>query len=204
MPLLASAFLQRLLRYLIPYFTDVTQDLELARTEALETLLSYGARTRAELLAAAQAIVFSFAALDALDEAKTLEMSPSLCLRFRGCANNLSRSGQNAERTLARRLACDPPAPTDLQAEPANDLSDPEAEAALQQTMVEIDTQCAAATATLPTAATPAAQSPQSRPFTGQEQNNRLWGAAMINVLAEMGMPVQPVPQASATPPQRR
>jgi hypothetical protein len=180
--LLASAFLERLLRYLIPYFTDVTQDLAAARAEALETLLSYGARTRAELLAATQAIVFSLAALDALDEAKTLEMSPSLCLRFRGCANNLSRSGQKAEQTLAKRLACDPPIPTDLQADPTNDCSDPEAETILHQTQAEIATQRARTT-----------------PLSRQEQNNRLWGAAMINILAEMGMPVQPIP--TPTPP---
>jgi hypothetical protein len=200
--ILASAFLERLLRVLIPLFTGVTQDLTAARTEALETLASYGARTRAELLAAVQAIVFSFAALDTMAEAAAPDLSPSMRLRLRGCANNLSRSGQKAEHTLAKRLACDPPEPTDTQADPINDLPDPEADAILQQTLAEIDAQrthaAAAQSTTRPAAAN--LQAPQQRPLTQQEQNNRLWGAAMINVLAEMGMPVKLVPPQGTKP----
>ena len=68
MPILqVSPFMERLLRFLIPYFTDGCANIAAARAEALETLAAYGARTRAELLCAVQIIVFSFAALEALE-----------------------------------------------------------------------------------------------------------------------------------------
>ena len=97
-PILASAFLERLLAFLVPFFAGFTSDLAAARAEALETLTSYGARTRAELLCAMQIIVFSFAALETMAEAGKPEMSPSMRIRYRGCANNLNRSSQKAEQ----------------------------------------------------------------------------------------------------------
>jgi hypothetical protein len=51
-------------------------------------------------------------------------MSPSLRLRFRGCANTITRHGQQAEKTLDQRLACDLPA-------------DPVAEAAAEAEIIE-------------------------------------------------------------------
>ena len=89
-PITASPYFERLLRYLIPYFTGVTPDLQAARVEALETLVSYGGRTRAELMNAVQVIILGFSTLETLGEAKTTDMSPSMRLRFRGCANNLN------------------------------------------------------------------------------------------------------------------
>ncbi len=40
-----------------------------------------------------------------------------------------------------------------------------------------------------------------SAPLTQQEQNKRLWGAAMMETLAQMGMPVTPVATDKAGPP---
>jgi hypothetical protein len=266
-PIPAGAFVERLLRVLIPLFTGVSQDLVAARAEVLETLAAYGARTRAELLFAARIIAFSFAALDTLAEAAAPDLSPSMRLRFRGCANNLNRSGQKIEQALAKHLANAPPDAVDPQADIINDCPGPEADAILEQTLAEIDAHRSRAAAGRPTASQsaaanpvtgqgaapadsaadyptannpaagrpapaaaaavhpidtghpaasqpitqrpaithpttnhPAAHVPQQRPLTQQEQTNRLWGAAMINVLAEMGLPVKLVSGAEPSP----
>jgi hypothetical protein len=186
-PLAASAFLERLLRVLIPYFADVTADLDAARAEALETLVSYGARTRAELLCAVQIIVFGFTALDTLVESSAPDLSPSMRLRLRGCANNLSRSGQKTEQTLAKRLACDAPSPTDPQADPINDLSEPQIEEILQYTQAEIEKCRNHRPANSPT------QGPQPRPTNQAAQAKPSWGAVMMDSLAaELRMPIKP------------
>jgi hypothetical protein len=111
-PFQASPFLERLIRLLIPFFSGVVLVSEATRTEILENLASYGARTRAELLNAVQAVAFAMSALDMLHEAKITGMSPAMRLRFHGCANNLSRSSQKQEQTLTQRLACDQPGGT--------------------------------------------------------------------------------------------
>ena len=178
-PLQASPFLERLLRFLIPYFTGLTADV--ARAEALETLAAYGARTRAELLSAVQIIVFSFAALETLTEAQTTDMSSSLRLRFRGCANNLNRSSQKTEQTLAERLACDvPEAP--LQ-EPIEDMSDDVAEEMMQQIHASIqDSRNYAA----------AARAARISPLdTLQTSNQHALDAGMMNPSPRTGTPIQ-------------
>ena len=188
MPILQpSPFLERLLRFLIPYFSGFGADLAAARADALETLASYGARTRAELLCAVQIIVFSFAALATLAEANTPDMSHSMRIRFRGCANNLSRSSQKTEQTLARRLACDVPQPTNTQASPIDDIPEDVAEEIMQQTQAAVQNYCDRATANRSTKAT----QPKSQSQT--DENKRLWGAAMMDTLAQMGMPVKPI-----------
>ena len=181
-----SPFLERLLRYLIPYFTGVTPDLQAAHAEALETLASYGARTRGELMNAVQVIILGFSTLETLCEATACEMSPSMRLRFRGCANNLNRNGQKTEQILIKRLTCDIPKPTDLTAEPINDIPEAQVEETLRQTQAKIDT----ARNHLPTARP--AHTPQPPPQAQADQNKRLWGSAMMDTLAEMGMPVRP------------
>ena len=103
-------------------------DSEAARAEILETLVSYGARTRAELLNAVQTIALGMTSLDMVHHAKTTEMSPSMRLRFIGCANNLTRNSLKQEEMLTKRLACDKPGKTNPQAEPVNDVPDAEAE----------------------------------------------------------------------------
>ncbi len=206
----ASPFLERLLRFLMPYFTGVTPDLAAARAEALETLASYGARTRAELLNAAQIIIFGLCALETLGEANSLEMSSSLRLRFRGCANNLNRSGQKTEQTLLKRLACDVPSPTEQ--ELINDVPEAQAEEILQQTHAAVEAYRNRASANRasgnhpsgnhpsgnhPSGNHPAgnhpAQTPPPPSASQQDRNKQLWGNAMMQTLAQMGMPVQPV-----------
>jgi hypothetical protein len=122
-PPATNPFIERLIRFLMPYFATVTLDIDAARAEIIETIASYGARTRSEMIHAVQIIAFSFSALDLLAEAKaTPEMPPALRLRFRGCANNLNRSSQQNEDTLAKRLASDPPAASDDASEPIDDM----------------------------------------------------------------------------------
>jgi hypothetical protein len=107
-PFMASPFMERLIRFLVPYFIVVTPDLEAARAEVLETLASYGARTRSEMLNAIQIIAFGLSALETLGEAKTDEMSPSMRLRFRGCANNLNPPARRMSKCSpdARPVTC--------------------------------------------------------------------------------------------------
>ncbi len=198
----ASPFLERLLRFLMPYFTGVTPDLAAARAEALETLASYGARTRAELLNAAQIIIFGLCALETLGEATSLEMSPSLRLRFRGCANNLNRSGQKTEQTLLKRLACDVPSPTEQ--ELINDVPEAQAEEILQQTHAAVEAYRNRASANHPSGNHPSgnhpAQTPPPPSASQQDRNKQLWGNAMMQTLAQMGMPVQPVSPPQVDP----
>jgi hypothetical protein len=110
-----SAFLEAIIAFLLPYFTPgaphITQatDLQHVRSEIIETLASYATRTRSELLQAARIIAFGMTALDTLAEARTVEMSPSLRLRHRGCANSLNRSASLNEKALERSLANNPP-----------------------------------------------------------------------------------------------
>ena len=191
MPLQASPFFERLLRYLIPYFTGVTPDLQAARAEALETLASYGARTRGELMNVVQVIILGFSTLETLSEATAGEMSPSMRLRFRGCANNLSRNGQKTEQTLMKRLARDVPIPTPLTTEPVADLPEPQVEETLRATQAKIDT-----TRNRLSGARPS-HNPQP-PLSQADNNKRLWGSVMMDTLAEMGMPVQPAPPPDA------
>ena len=179
----ASPFLERLLRFLIPYFTGVTADIAAARAEALETLASYGARTRAELLCAVQIIVFSFAALDTLAESNMPQMSQSMRIRFRGCANNLNRSTQKTEQTLARRLACDVPDAT--QEDPIDDLPQDVAEEIMQQTQAAIQEYRNQAAA---------GGTNNKRPHTQQDQNERHAAAPVTNPTTRTATQGQPTP----------
>ena len=255
----ASPFLERLLAFLIPYFLGFSADLAAARAEALETLASYGARTRAELICAVQIILFSFAALDTLAAANMPEMSPSMRLRFRGCANNLNRSSQKTEQALAKRLAADDARPHrhkgrthqrptrprgrgNAPADPGQDRrlpqpgirqpphsehagrtpSRPKSAAQLQsdnhqpspvtlrkhQARHSETSRPAHAEAAKPSRHTnaPIAKPAQNQSIllTQQEQNKRLWGAAMMDTLAQMGMPVKPALGPDTTPTPRR
>jgi hypothetical protein len=161
-------FRERLIVYLLPYFMPLTENFDLARAEVLETLASYGARTRSEMINAARIIAFSFSALEVLAEAKACEMSPELTMRYRGCANALNRSCQQIETRLATSLASDLPEPP--KAEPADDIPDAEVEAAIQYAKAQIQTYrnrlSAVPPATLPQAAFASQQHP-ARPSPG-------------------------------------
>lgn len=103
-----TQFTERLVLALTPCFADIT-DPAARRTEILAALASYGARTCAELLHAAQAIAFGIGALDLLGRAASAEMSDSLRLRTRSAANALHRSANRAQAALRKSLACDVP-----------------------------------------------------------------------------------------------
>jgi hypothetical protein len=191
-PFSDAPFLDRLMLWLMPYFLTVTSDRASASTEIFRTLRSYGARTRAELLSAAQIIAFGFSALDTLAEASTTEMSASMRLRYKGCANNLSRNGQKTEQILASRLACELGEATQPPAEPYDDLPDPQFEQAMAQAEANIEAYRKRAPS-----AHPSVLPSRAQPASQQEANKRMWGQAMANVLAEMGMPVQPAARKS-------
>ena len=133
-----SPFRERLITYLLTYFLPLTPDFERARQEALETLESYGARTRAEMINAMRVIALSFTSMELLAASEAADMPPDMRLQYIRHANSLARTCQQNENALAKRLTADPPQPAE-QAEPIGDLSDAETEAMIQQTRVQID-----------------------------------------------------------------
>jgi hypothetical protein len=135
-----NRFVEHLIHFLMPYFLDAAPSIEEARAEILETLASYGARTRQEFLLAAQIIAFGLSTLDILADAKTVEMSPSMRLRYRGCANSLNRASQQSEKALAKLLTCDLPGSTEPAPEPLNDISEIDLHEALRQAKAKLDT----------------------------------------------------------------
>lgn len=190
MPLQPSAFLDRLILFLLPHFLAVTPDVEVARAEIVQTIAAYGARTRAEMLNAVQIIAFGFSALDVLAEAGLMDTSPSVRLRFHGCANALNRSCQQNERTLAKRLACDLPDAAAPPIEPVNDVSEPDVQQTLQQTQATID-----ACRNRLSGARPAT-GPHAMPTWKEEQSRRRPGTAMLAALADALPPLHPASSA--------
>ena len=125
-----NSFLETIITFLLPYFSAASMDKHEARSEILDTLAAYETRTRAEMLQAAHVIALGMTTLDVLAEAKTTEMSPSMRLRYRGCANSLNRSTLQTEKALDERLARElPAAPTEM-AEPVDDMRQAEIMAA--------------------------------------------------------------------------
>jgi len=210
-PAHSSPFLERLIGFLMPYFHDLAPDPAVARAEILETLASYGGRSRSEVINAARIIAFSFSALDILAEAQGMDMSASMRLRHRGCANGLNRSCQQNEQTLARRLARELPAEIEPAAEPVNDMPEPLLEDAIRIAEAQIAAHRKRLAATPPPPAPPSDPSsstngplppylpsslvsPSRTVSAGEQQENtRRWDNTMVNILAEIGMPVQPV-----------
>src|SRR3984957_13869494 len=139
MALRPAAFLETIIACLMPYFAGEATTQE-ARSEIIDTLASYATRTRAEMLQAAQIIALGMTTLDVLAEAKTAEMSQSMRIRYRGCANGLNRSTLNTEKALDRRLDCELPAATpEPVPEPMNDLPDADMEIAMAQARAAIE-----------------------------------------------------------------
>lgn len=206
-----SPFLERLIGFLMPYFHDLLPDPAAARAEILETLASYGGRSRSEVINAARIIAFSFSALDILAEAQGMDMSASMRLRHRGCANGLNRSCQQNEQTLAKRLTRELPAGIEPTAEPANDMPEPLLEDAILTAEAQIAAHRKRLAATTPHPAPPSNPSssthaplppylpaslilPSRTVSAGEQQENaRRGGKAMVNIPAEIGMPVQPI-----------
>jgi hypothetical protein len=136
----SNFFLESIITFLLPYFSIHAADLRGARSEILDTLASYATRTRAEMLQAAQIIALGMTTLDVLAEAKTAEMSQSMRIRYRGCANGLNRSTLNTEKALDRRLDCELPAATpEPVPEPVNDVPDADMQVAMEQARAAIE-----------------------------------------------------------------
>jgi hypothetical protein len=174
-PLQPSLFLERLIRFLLPFFLDTTQNVEAARSEILETIASHGARSRAQMLNVAQIIAFGLSALELLSEARAAtEMSPSMRFRFRSCANGLNRACQQNAKSLAKHLACDHPEAT----APINDVPDAIVQEAIERSRAKIE-------------------SYRNRLYGAQTPDQRPWGSKMMESLIEqVGKPTQPHPTA--------
>src|ERR1700675_2288768 len=141
MVLRSGSFLETIIAFLMPYFTDAAMDKREARSEIIDTLASYETRTRAEMLQAAHIIAFGMTTLDVLAEAKTAEMSQSMRLRYRSCANSLNRSTLQTEKALDQRLGDDlPPAPAAMP-EPVDDMREAEIMAVIHQAKANINSQ---------------------------------------------------------------
>jgi hypothetical protein len=152
------------------------------------TLTSYDARTRSELISVAQIIAFGLSSLDALSEATAADLSPSMKTRLRGCANGLNRAAQQNRKALGLRPAGDPPGIEEPAADPISDIPEQDVQAAMRPAGASID-DCRNRLSGVRTSS-----GVHAVPVTKEERNKRLWGGAMIQVLADMGMPVGPAP----------
>jgi hypothetical protein len=98
---LPAAILETILaRLALLFLIGAKGDEAAARHAAAEMLASYQPQTTAELRLAANAISFSFHALEALSQAAHPDMSLNKILRLRGSAVSLSRESFKAERRL--------------------------------------------------------------------------------------------------------
>ena len=180
-----SAFLESLIRFLMPFFIATAADVDAARADILETLDAYATRTRAEALNAARIIAFSMATLDTLSEATSGTLSPAMKLRYRSCANGLNRATAQTEKALDQSLARDLPVQTDALAEPINDVSDAETQATIDHATAAIQ-----AHRDRKSAFRPVATSNRNQP----DRNKQLWAGAMRDTLKQMGIDGGPTP----------
>jgi hypothetical protein len=182
-----NSFLETIIAFLLPYFSAASKDKHEARSEIIDTLTSYETRTRAEMLQAAHIIAFGMTTLDVLAEAKTAEMSQSMRLRYRGCANNLNRSTLQTEKALDERLARElPPDPAEMP-EPVDDMRQAEIMAAIQEHKAKVDAQ-------RPRVQPAAAPHLATNAAPDQTWDPELWASAMINAMQQPAGAVQPSP----------
>jgi hypothetical protein len=181
MALRPGTFFETIITFLLPYFAAAT-DIDDARSEIIDTLASYATRTRAEMQQAAQIIALGMTTLDVLSEAKTAEMSRSMRVRYRGCANGLNRSTLQTEKALDLRLAGEVRIAADPISEPVNDLGEAEVEAAIERAQAKIATH------------RNRAGSFGTQPPTHDDLSKRLWAGAMMDTLKQMEEPVQAAP----------
>jgi hypothetical protein len=188
MALRPNSFLETIIAFLMPYFIAASRDKQEARSEILDTLAAYETRTRAEMLQAAHIIAFGMTTLDVLAEAKTAEMSQSMRLRYRGCANSLNRSTLQTEKALDQRLGDEIPAaaPAEM-AEPIDDMREAEIMAVIQQAKATINSQ-------RPRANPAAAPHPATNDPRDPAWDPELWASAMIESLQQQAAPAQPSP----------
>ncbi|HEX2943133.1 MAG TPA: hypothetical protein VHO91_18930 [Rhodopila sp.] len=152
-PYRPNPFIEHVLLALLPHFSLLDRDQAQVPGDLVETLKSYGARTRAEILHAALALGFGMAALDTLAQSIAMDLSPALRLRYRACASALNRAAQGNIAALNRRLACDAPAAASAatrsaaaysaatldSGHPADDLTDDQVDTMIQQAKAAFD-----------------------------------------------------------------
>ena len=180
-----NSFLETIIAFLLPYFSAASRDKHEARSEILDTLASYETRTRAEMLQAAHIIAFGMTTLDVLAEAKTAEMSQSMRLRYRSCANSLNRSTLQTEKALDQRLGDELPrrprrnaGAHRRHAGSRNNGRHPAAQGEHQH----------------PAPPRPPRHRPASRNERPGTWNPQLWASAMIESLQQPAAPAQPSP----------
>jgi hypothetical protein len=194
MSLPPNHFFESIITFLMPYFSIHASDVRGVRSEIIDTLASYATRTRAEMLQAAQIIALGMTTLDVLAEAKTAEMSQSMRIRYRGCANGLNRSVLNTEKALDRRLDCDLPPPEPVP-EPVNDVPDVDMQIAMEQARAAIEAHRNSRHPVSDAPKTPVKTSVKTpHPTPPQEQNQALWSSTMVDALAQIGLPNGPTP----------
>jgi hypothetical protein len=190
-----SLFLESIIAFLMPYFSIHASNIRAARSEILDTIASYDTRTRAEMLQAAQIIALGMTTLDVLAEAKTAEMSQSMRIRYRGCANGLNRSTLSTEKALDRRLDCDLPAAIPEPApEPVNDVPDADMQIAMAQARAAIEAHRNSVQSRHPATDAPKTPVKTPHPAPRQEQDKQPWSSAMVHALNQIGLPSGPPP----------
>jgi hypothetical protein len=188
-----SLFLESVIAFLMPYFSIHASNVRAARSEILDTIASYDTRIRAEMLQAAQIIALGMTTLDVLAEAKTAEMSQSMRIRYRGCANGLNRSTLNTEKALDRRLDCNLPAAIPVP-EPVNDVPDADMEIAMEQARAAIEAHRNSVQSRHPVRDAPKTPVKTPHPAPRQEQDKQPWSNAMVHALNQIGLPSGPPP----------
>ena len=173
------------------FLIDADGNIHFARMAAMQTVHAYRARNNADLLAVAQIIGFGLAALGTLGLSMADNLSMSMVLRLRGCANALNRSAEQNRRALrqhqtsssAELLAAFPGEMDGRQAETPTTTDTPpkmrQAPPAQARDAQPVGPQ--------PQAAVPA-QSLSDRERQAQ------WGAAMADVAAEMTADLDELP----------
>jgi hypothetical protein len=143
-----------------------------ARHAAAEMLASYQPQTAAELRLAANAISFSFHALEALSQAAHPDMSLNKILRLRGSAVSLSRESFKAERRLD-------------QAQQARRAGHPEAQTSQPPTPPRVEKAIALVETTRQTIATQPAAPIWSKPHQPQNlKHTQVAHAALLTATA--------------------
>jgi len=187
----SGIFLETIVALLMPYFMRPGRDVQDVRTEICATLAAYAVRTHAEILEAAQIIAFSMTSLDVLAEARTTEMSASMRVRCRGCANGLRRATAQLEKALNERLAAGAAEHADSTSEPLDDAPGSGAEAAIQA-RAELGAHRDRPPSTRPVVAPIL--------LAGRDRSNQLHVTAMMDEPKQMGIEGQRIP---ASPPAR-
>jgi hypothetical protein len=189
---------------LAPTFLGVCHgDIGLARSAAIETVNGYRARTRPDLIAAAQIIDFSLAALSSLSLSMAGDVSASMALRLRANANACNRAAEQNRRALAKSQANDvsaqhqPVDEAEIPASPAEYAASSEPDVFLPAAAEQLLAEESRARLHPKTAILPA---PPSAPATARASTERrhqdMWAIAMVKEASEISAGVANLPPA--------